>query len=1238
MSREGMNPGESRVTYFDPHEAPLSGVNLVEASAGTGKTYALSGLYVRLLVERGLSTREILVVTFTKAATEELKGRIRSRIRDALRAFSTGRVRDDDFLTRLIARVTDHEQARRFLVDALRSFDEAAVFTIHGFCLRTLHNHAFESGSLFDTELIEDEHELFRELLNDFWRVKFYESPKQFFSSIRRRVTPEKLERIVWAYRRNPVLSIRGGEVVGKAPADELLEKTCEQSFASTAKSWGSFREEVIRILREGPALNRAIYNPGKVSDVIEKIDAYFTSGYYLPRPDALDHLCFDSPVKQSAIKKNQTAPEHPFFRECEVLRKRLREMEACYDQKVVELRKELIDFIGQESVKRKREQNVRSFSDLLSDVHDALEGEGGERLAGSLRARYRAGLIDEFQDTDPLQYAIFKKIFSYPEATLYLIGDPKQSIYGFRGADLFSYIKASHTVSEHFTLEENWRSSQPLITAINTIFDRPGHPFVLDALQFFPVRAGDKKRDRRLTFDGEPDASPFKLWFLRRDEGDRDIGIEAARTRLYRNVSGEVVRLLELGRSRTALLDGQPVHAGDIAILVRTNKEAQEIQVTLRELNVPSVVYSNASVFSSNEAQELERVLLAISDPTDDGLARVALATSIMGMTGDALAAMLEDETSWERLVTKFEEYRDIWQHEGFITMARTLVAREKVKQRLRTHADGDRRLTNVLHCLELLHRASIEEKLGIEGLLKWLSEKRRDTEDAEVEEHQIRLETDEKAVKIVTIHKAKGLEYPICFCPFLWGKSTVPEDLIMYHNAEKEHEPTLDISLSADDGAKRCADREALSENIRLAYVALTRAKYRCYMAWGRIAKSETSALAYVLHGGSAGTVRDTINGLGELADRVVALTDEQMEAGLKELAGRAEGAIEVLDTPDGRARPYRPAVEESTRLSPKRFRGRIERDWKISSFSALTSRKEDPLKEELVELPDRDMELAEKPFGLEMAESTAGPEPRVIRTIRTIYDFPRGTRAGSCLHDIFEHLDFSRWDRADGGKELEDVLVRWGFGAEWSDVAADMVQNVLTAALPGADGPFMLSCLEQKERLHELEFYVPMELITAKGLSSLFMPKGGTHNSPSFAQLIRRLNFSPVRGMLKGFIDLVFRHNGRYYLVDWKSNYLGGRVEDYAFDRLVPAMEREFYTLQYHIYCVALHRFLGVRLKEYAYDTHFGGIFYLFLRGIDGERPGYGIYADRPERSVVESFARYVTGSGTGSRTDS
>ena len=1225
MTTEGMH-----ATRFEPHEAPLSGWNLIEASAGTGKTYALAGLYVRLLVERGLSTREILVVTFTKAATEELKGRIRTRIRDALKVFSTGETNGDEFLFRLITRVTDHEQARRFLTDALRSFDEAAIFTIHGFCLRTLHNHAFESGSLFDTELIEDESDLLREVVHDFWRIKFYESPGQLFSSIRKRVQPDTLLKLIRSCGRDPFLSVSCGESAGGAPSDEAPEQAGDRAFASTAASWAASREEVIKILREDTALSRTTYNAGRVASIIRDIDGYFSSAYCLPQPDALDYLCFDPPVTPGALRKNQAAPNHPFFRECEALRKRLREMESCYDETLVELRRELIDYSKRESVSRKREKNVRSFSDLLLDVFGALEGEGGERLAGSLRTRYKAGLIDEFQDTDPMQYAIFRRIFGYPEGTLYLIGDPKQSIYGFRGADVFSYIKASQDVSQHFTLEENWRSSQLLITAINTIFDRPGDPFVLDALRFYPVRPGEETRETGLTLDGEPDPSPFKIWFLRRDEDERHIGKDAARTRLFRTVSAEVVRLLNLGKARRAMLDGRPLHAGDIAILVRTNREAQEMQAALRELNVPSVVYSNASVFSSDEAGELEQVLLAISDPADDSLARVALATSMMGVTGDELAAMLEDEARWERWLASFEEYRETWQDDGFIAMARMLVANEKIKQRMRTHADGDRRLTNLLHCLELLHRASTEEKLGIEGLLKWFSEKLRVTEEAEVEEHQIRLETDEKAVKIVTIHKAKGLEYPICFCPFLWGRSTVRDDLITYHDVEHEYTPTLQIGPSADNGAKRCAEREALAENIRLAYVALTRAKYRCYMAWGRINESETSALAYVLHEEASGRLHN----LDGLADRVAALSDAQMEASLRGLSGRAGGSIEVSDLPDAKSKPYVPPAEVAQRLAQRRFRGRIERDWRISSFSALTLGKGDRAKEELIELPDRDIEITEKPFTIEMAP---GPEPGTIRTIQTIYDFPRGTRAGSCLHDIFEHLDFPNWNCAEARKVLEEKLVRWGFGAEWTEVIVGMVQNVLTALLPGADGPFTLSSLEQKDRLHEFEFYVPMELVTTKGLSSLFTPKGGPRVTPSFAELVRRLNFRPVRGMLKGFVDMIFLHNGRYYIVDWKSNYLGGRVEDYAVDRLTPVMEHEFYTLQYHMYVVALHRFLGVRLKGYTYDTHFGGIFYLFLRGIDGAKPGFGIYADRPERSVVESLARYVTGSGPGSGPD-
>ena len=295
--------------------------------------------------------------------------------------------------------------------------------------MRALHNHAFESGSLFDTELLEDETDMIREMIHDFWRINFYQGSGQFFSCIRTWVDPEELLKLVRLCGRNPFLRVQRGDACGQRGSPASVEQACLGAFSRAGTSWRVSRGEIQDILAQDPGLSRSVYTERAVARVIEELDAYFSSGYFLPPPDALDYVCFEPPVKATALKKQARPPVHPFFSQCELLRQRLGETNACYDQKLAEVREELIDFVKRESSQRKLERNVRTFSDLLLDLHEALEGERGRELAASLRSQYKAALIDEFQDTDPVQYAIFKRIYDYEGSTLFLIGDPKQAI-----------------------------------------------------------------------------------------------------------------------------------------------------------------------------------------------------------------------------------------------------------------------------------------------------------------------------------------------------------------------------------------------------------------------------------------------------------------------------------------------------------------------------------------------------------------------------------------------------------------------------------------------------------------------------------------------------------------------------------------------------------------------------------------------------------------------------------------
>jgi len=547
---------------------------------------------------------------------------------------------------------------------------------------------------------------------------------------------------------------------------------------------------------------------------------------------------------------------------------------------------------------------------------------------------------------------------------------------------------------------------------------------------------------------------------------------------------------------------------------------------------------------------------------------------------------------------------------------MARTMVTQEGIKQRLRTFPDGERRVTNILHCIELLHGASIEKKLGPEGLLKWLQEKRTKESASEADEYQIRLETDEKAVKIVTIHKSKGLEYPVVFCPFSWGSAeTGKNSLVVYHDSNKAHQPTIDIGFPVNENSRRSMEHERLAELVRLLYVTLTRAKYRCYLAWGPINESETSALAYLIH--YRPKTQKIIN-LAGLQDFMKGLNDHQMEEDIANLVEKSGGAIELMPIPAPASLVYRPPSLETAELTCREFSGDIEKDWRTTSFSAIVS-----ARDYLAEAPDRDKTVDTESYPVESESDRSG------KHALSIFDFPYGASAGSCLHDILEHIDFTLENSDDARRLIAEKLAGYGFEDKWTDTIYGVVANVLSAPIMGKGTPFSLSCLTSSDRLHEVEFYAPLGRISAGRLGEVFRSYGGRTIPDRFSGRIESLGFKPHKGMLRGFIDMVFHYNGRYYLVDWKSNLLGDSG-NYRREKLDEVMEKELYILQYHIYVVALHQFLGVRDNNYHYREHFGGVFYLFLRGIDPERGSeYGIFFDRPEFDLINNLSHFLTG---------
>ena len=1201
----------TRAKKFDLLNAPLEGTNLIEASAGTGKTYAISGLFLRLVLEKNLSVNEILVVTFTEAATEELKDRIRTKLREAAEAFATGHG-TDPFVEALRTKHPHRPMAYGHLREALRAFDQASIYTIHSFCRRMLYENAFESRCLFDTELVADQEDLKKEVVEDFWRRHFYQaSPLFVHYAVYRKLSPKSLLLLLGNKMAQPYLRI----IPQLEPPDSSpQQKAFRESFERVCQAWQRWKAEVAQILRDHKGFNRSKYKKTHVAMWLHKMEEYLAS-------EGNDPVLFQGFEKftskeiQGAAKKNSTPPFHPFFDLCQDLMEKQEALEIVFDQRLLWLKAELFHYAHRELSRRKEEQNVQSFDDLLFKLHRALEERGGDELARALRKKFKAALIDEFQDTDPIQYGIFKKVFHAEKSILFLIGDPKQAIYGFRGADIFAYMAAAGDVTRQYTLVENWRSEAALVTAVNAVFSSADKPFLYDRIAFQPTSPATRQETAPLQLDDKGQGA-FQFWFLTADDETgppTPISKTLARTGISRAVAAEISRLLRLGRDKKALLGKRPLEEGDMAVLVRRNADALLMQEALSALHIPSVLCTTGDLFDSHEAMEIERLLSAIVEPNSDRRLRTALATDMIGVGGEGLESLMADETRWETWVVKFHRYHDLWNEQGFIQMFRRLLMDEEVLARLMSFDDGERRNTNLLHLSEVLHEASVGKKLSSAGLLKWLSDQRGE-DRRPTEEHQLRLETDEKAVKLVTIHKSKGLEYPVVFCPFLWDGSRVgrSKQPFTFHDEGNNMKLTLDLGSSEMDGHLILAEKEQLAENLRLFYVALTRAKNRCYVVWGRVRDAETSAPAYLLHQPRPWAKENRVKAIEE---RFNGLSNAPLLAELEALQTKAHGAISLCAMPFGQGKAFSPTpFEKTVELTCRRFSGTIDRSWQISSFSSLVSGHS-----KKADWADRDPSIP-----VHGHDQTTIEAPSLHEEPSGIFAFPKGTKAGTCMHHILEHLDFTQEDPSEMKSLVTDHLKEFGFEPTWCETLCTMLKKVLSTPLDPLRKNFTLSRIGNKERLNELEFYFPLQSISPQKLRSIFQKHAPPGLRGDFPEHLEQLHFAPVTGFMKGFMDLVFQFQDRFFLVDWKSNLLGTKVQDYDQEALAAAMEEQFYILQYHLYALALHQYLRLRLANYRYETHFGGVYYIFLRGVDPEMgPDYGIYRDRPREELMEAL---------------
>ncbi|CRK86018.1 RecBCD enzyme subunit RecB [Candidatus Providencia siddallii] len=1175
---------------------PIKGKRLIEASAGTGKTYIIEVLYLRLLlglsiddnISKPLSVEKILIVTFTESATIELRRRIRQRIREMYFVCLNNGVGFEDkqeYLVLLNKLLQQHrtESAINLLIIANRSIDEISIYTIHSFCQRILTFYAFETQSLFEQTIIQNEYLIQKQAAADFWRLNFYNLNYSITKVIQSEwSSPEDLLTEI-----HPFLQSEIPLIINLPKDQETLENRHNRliELIKNIKSlWlinvGDFKKIIIN-----SDVDKRIYNKRFLTFWLIKINEWAkqkTENYFLPK-----ELIRFSQNNLNEKSKNGICPKHIVFQEIEKL---LTESFSIKDIVIPMAVKQIKQTIAREKSKLR----LIGFDDLLINLNSALNKDNKRVLARLINTRFPVAMIDEFQDTDLNQYQIFNQIYQgFSNTALLFIGDPKQAIYSFRGANIFAYISVKKHINYFYTLDTNYRSTKGLVEAINYIFSRCEDPFIFKEIKFYPTNFAQKNMDKKLIHNGK-EVKAFIFWY----SDIEMISVFEYEYIISTQCADKILEYLLGGLNGTTyFLDDKNqrsvVVASDITVLVRSHREAKLIRNALNKVNISSVFQSNQeNVFSTQEAKDLLWILQAIINPKNKYLLRTALASSILGLNIKDIEYFNHDESISNRLINEFFNYNFIWTKYGVLSMLRTLIHKRRIAEILLSNIDGERRMTNIIHISELLQENSLEF-YSKNALIRWLSRQIINS-DKQLNNQQIRLESDKNLVQINTIHKSKGLEYKIVWLPF--ASNFLCQTKSLYHDRKNF---SLKIDLFNSEKTLSLADEERLAEDLRLLYVALTRAMYHCSIGVAPLVKNNRkkssntdihlSALGYLLQKKQIG---DSLF----LKKMLEEISNENIEIILINLLNFKKRFIEKKN--------------KKILLARKSFRD-LDDNWKIISFSNL--------KDIDINLKKNNQRISlTQFFDLSLNCNINNKQnfdflSQNVKTIQTIHQFPVGNIPGIFLHHLMEKIDFSTKTSL---KWLKKRLVFYGFNEKLANFIQEWLYIIVNIRLN--NNGLCLSVLKKQDIFNELEFYLPIKkFLKSKDINNII------NKYDPLSQQCNPLIFKNIYGILKGFIDLVFFWNNKFYLLDYKSNYLGEDSSFYILTSIKKSMINHRYDLQYQLYTIAIHRYLKQKIQNYDYRIHFGGVYYLFLRGMENIDSKNGIFFYCPSFEFIQEF---------------
>lgn len=1239
---------------FDVLDAPLSDVHLVEANAGTGKTWNIEALVIRLLIEKKLEPGQVLVVTFTDAAAQELRERILERINQVYKALSESDYSGSDtFLIACREKYGSKQSVLDHLENCKSRFDEASIYTIHSFCKQVLTDFRFEAGLETDMQILPDSRIIQQEVIKDEWRSLNHrfsnDSESRLADILTGKVSLAQLESSFYVYSAKTGVKLDSDAESLLGHANENIKSRWDkldpskwvqdyiQILDDAVQTWDSHRDEIRQ-----QWLNTEIsrYDYAKDGDKWESALTQFLDKPLSGSVDKHVEKYTSTFVQEKPLKKSSNAPrpDHPFFELVDFL---------YYGKTVLEnqILRESCERMKHSYMQKRQQQQVLIFDDLLAFTERALDPEknGGNaaQLTNALREKYPVALIDEFQDTDQIQYSIFRRIYVEKRSKdnlLYMIGDPKQSIYLFRGADLKTYFKARKDAESTFTLSKNFRSTQALIEGVNAVFSGKSS-FLDDELTYKPSSADKTASD--LIVPHESDA-PLRFVDIKARNGNKGVSELAVMKWVVSSISG----LLSSNSAKSTILDknsGQmrQVHPGDIALLVATHNQSRRLKHMLAEVGIPAVESGEASVFLSEEAGYLNLLLDVVLNPRRSRKVRALLTTPLFGLTSEQVKAAESNDVQWSQFIETFRTGEQIAQSKGILAGLRVLFDRLEIEKNLVRRGNGERSLTNLRHLAELLHAEETSQRRSLSGLASWLLAQRSDANAVKSDDRNMRLESDDERVHIITMHKSKGLQFPIVYAPFLWTQAWGKKSELFYKFSEQtgEFERRYDPDNLVHVDGIQLGKIENLQDKIRLLYVTLTRAEHRCYVPYSSWKELKTSPLYAAL---ITRLVRDGVSA-ESLGTAIVQSDNSVLDVPtdwdpnnlinhlLSDLMHKSNQSVhfeqvEFIEKPvffdqkslqsDVKAREF--DQNGLKRLFPSR---------NLSSYSSIQRKYGH---ESTFDAMQRDEHAGQDKDSSSVEVSTRN-EALLSRERKAILGFPKGATTGNFWHELLETIDFS--DESRWNEIVDQISAKYGFvDSADKETVRNLIQYSVDSPIgrhpvfnelhPEMEG-MKLSTLSWTQTLREMEFLYPY---SANELQTLVTDlRHGTQQNQNISALANIQSFDTTN-LLTGLIDLVFESNGKFFILDYKSNYLGDTLADYSNTEIENDIRSNGYNLQYHLYTAALTRYLSKQIQGFSYEKHFGGVFYLYWRGLNTEDTT-GVFYDKPDWKLVEPLIEKV-----------